>query len=332
MIHEQPTELTKLMNTQTFSTLIAVGAIATTLSLSAESANAFTINNTSAVWDNVSLSAGYTVGSNGVAADANNKIKFIDDGSNRSEVRWGSAAYGTKVVTQTGVSSWRDYIWGSTRHGRYTDSQGQQQYGYFNEFHETAYTYENQSGLGFQGINNLELEVGDIFNIGELIHFNQTIKGDGLDGKSAEISINLDFGDSELGSKTFDFALSIDETTNNKGRNNNGQACAYQTDAGKGCSDLITWDFAVNEANNFTYEDETYSLELMGFADDLAGQNLVNSFVSQEDGNNSANLFARLVKVDTTKDIPEPSSLLGLAAFGLYFAHSRKKRSEEQLA
>lgn len=320
------------MNNQRLSTSIAVSAIAATLSLAAQPASAFTINNTTATWDNVALSAGYTVGSNGVAADANNKVDFIDAGNNRSEVRWGSAAYGTEITTRKGVFSWGDYIWGNTQKGHYTNSHGQQKYGWFNEFHETVYTYENQSGLGFQGVNNLELEAGDIFNIGELIHFNQTIKGDGLDGKSAEISINLDFADSELGSRTFDFALSIDETLNNKGYNNNGRDCAYQTDAGKGCSDLIAWDFTVNEANNFSYNNETYSLELMGFADDLAGQNLVTSFVSQEEGNNSANLFARLVKVDTTQDIPEPASLLGLAAFGLYFAHSRRKRSEEQLA
>ena len=192
-------------------------------------------------------------------------------------------------------------------------------------------TYENQSGLGFQGVSDLTLEVGEVFNVGQLFHYNQTIYGSDFTGESAEFSLMLDFGDTAIGSQAFNFSMSIDETTNYKGSNNNGADCAYYTTAGLGCSDRIDWDFAVDDSSSFTYDGEEYSLELVGFADDLVNRGTVSEFISQEEANNSANLFARLVKVDTTQDIPEPASLLGLAGLGMYFARSRKKRTGEQL-
>jgi hypothetical protein len=190
-------------------------------------------------------------------------------------------------------------------------------------------TYENQSGLGFKGVSNLDITTNKIFNLGALTHFNQTIYLDGRDAKKTDFSLDLNFGDA-IGSKKFDFSFSVDETLNNTGNNNNGLACAYKTDAGKGCADKIAWDFAINENNIFeTHDNKKYALKLVGFGSDLTGQSIVRDFISQEGGNNSANLFAKLVRVDRTQDIPEPASLLGLAGLGLYFARSRKNRSEE---
>ncbi len=190
-------------------------------------------------------------------------------------------------------------------------------------------TYENQSGLGFKGVSNLDITTNKIFNIGSLTHFNQTIYMDGRDAKKADFSLDLNFGNT-IGTKKFDFAFNVDETVNNTGNNNNGLACAYKTDAGKGCADKISWDFGINESNTFqTQGNKKYALQLVGFGSDLSGSNITKNFISQEGANNSANLFARLVRVDKTRDIPEPASLLGLAGLGLYFARSRRNQSEE---
>ncbi len=190
-------------------------------------------------------------------------------------------------------------------------------------------TYENQSGLGFKGVSNLDVTTNKVFNIGALTHFNQTISLDGRDAKKADFSLDLNFANT-IGAKKFDFSFLVDETQNNTGNNNNGLNCAYQTDAGKGCADKIAWDFSINEANVFsTTDNKKYALQLVGFGSDLSGSNITKNFISQEGGNNSANLFARLVRVDKTQDIPEPASLLGLAGLGLYFARSRKNQSEE---
>ncbi|NJM98004.1 MAG: PEP-CTERM sorting domain-containing protein [Phormidesmis sp. RL_2_1] len=334
------------MKTNQFSALIYAGVVATTLGVLSQPADAFVITNTSATWDNVTVTGGGIIGSGGTAANDTNMIKFLNaDGMN--QVRWGESVYKGHYEDNWELVT-RDVQVQKTRQvrvpvynnrGKLTGYKTETQ-SYYETVKKTEWvnnkvwvapTYKNQSGLGYKGVSNLDLAVGEVFNIGTLTHFNQTIFSGNFIGTKADFSLVLDFGDVGIGSQKFDFAFSIDETRNNQGNNNNGKDCPYQTDAGKGCSDKITWDFAIDQKNSFTYNNEKYSLELVGFAQSLANQNLVNDFISQEYTDNSASLFARLVKIDTTQDIPEPTSLLGLAGLGLFFAHSRKKKSEESV-
>lgn len=332
------------MTTNNFSTLIGAGVIAVALGAAAQPASAFVITNTSASWDNATLSNGTVVGSDGVAASAANQVKFLDV-NGQSQVRWGKAYYGGHYEDKTETIT-KEVQVPKTRNVQVPiyDKKGKLK-GYETK-KETYYvtetktetvttkvwvppTYENQSGLGFKGVSNLDITTNKIFNVGALTHFNQTIYLDGRDAKKTDFSLDLDFGNT-IGAKKFDFSFAVDETLNNAGNNNNGLACAYKTDAGKGCADKISWDFAINENNIFeTHDNKKYALKLVGFGSDLTGQSIVRDFISQEGGNNSANLFAKLVRVDNTQDIPEPASLLGLAGLGLYFARSRKNRSEE---
>ena len=309
------------MNTPNFSTLIGAGIAAAAISVVAQPADAFVITNTWASWDNVSLTTGETVGSAGILPDSDNLVKFLEaDGI--SQVRWGAAVYGEEVGT--GQYRWAteaEKQAGLAQKYTYT-SNGKNKTGWIIEETKLVSTYKNQSGLGYKGAKDLNVEVGEIFNLGELTHFNQTIFANKPIGKSAEFSLNLDFGDSGLGSQNFGFAFSIDETPNKQ------EVCPYQTDVGKGCSDRITWDFSIDQSNSFTYNHEKYSLELVGFSKELSSKTIVNDFISQEGGDNSASLFARLVKVETANDIPEPASVLGIAGMGLFFVRSRKKKSE----
>lgn len=309
------------METKNFSALIGAGIVAATLGVTAQSADAFVITNTSATWDNVLQRDGTIVGSDGVAASDENLIKFLDvDGV--SQVRWGKAAYGNRAY------GWSDYYSNNNDwyYGDYINYDGNKASGYYVKDENVAKTYANQSGLGYQGVSDLNLEVDQVFNIGSLFHYNQALWKSDLTGSSAEFSLDLDFGDSSIGSQSFDFTFTVDETTNSLAE------CPYYTnDSGK-CSDKITWDFAIDEQHTFEHENETYSLELVGFGTELAGRGIVNNFISQENGDNSASLFAKIVKVDTTEEIPEPASLLGLAAFGMYFASSRKKKMAAEQA
>ncbi|MEM6450603.1 MAG: choice-of-anchor K domain-containing protein [Cyanobacteria bacterium P01_D01_bin.105] len=316
------------MNKNKISTLISASVITATLGVVSQPADAFTLVSTSASWDNVTMLSDDVVGSDGVAADDANLVNFLDaDGV--SQVRWGTGiASGTRAAHWWESRNWWSRRSYGVRWGTYTDYHGQKQSGWVKDYEYYSTNYKHQSGLGYQGVNDLEIEVGDIFNIGTLTHFNQTITGSSSTiGKSAEFSLNLDLGD-QIGVQDFDFTLSIDETLNNKGYNNNGAACAYATEAGLGCSDKINWDFALDQSNSFTHEGEEYSLELIGFADSMTNPSIVTNFISQEERNNSASIFARLVKMDRTQDIPEPASLLGLAGLSIFFARSRKKQAE----
>ena len=178
--------------------------------------------------------------------------------------------------------------------------------------------------------------MGKVFNIGTLKHYNNTIWLDGRDATKADFSLQLDFGDVGIGQQQFDFALSVEETDNQASAHDGG-VCPYQT-IGAGCSDKITWDFALNAENSFEYEGEEYTLELVGFndtADFDAGA--VTDFISQEHGTSEAHMFARLVKLgdytDETEQVPEPGMLLGLgaAAAGL-FAKARRQQDNKVVA
>ncbi len=301
------------------STLIGTSIIATTLgTVAASPVDAFVITNTSGSWDNALLSNGKVVGSNGEQAGPRNDVIFQQNGTD-AQVRWGDSVNGQ---WEKWAFNQNDYNAGyKAKKGWYTNAHGQRVHGWYN--YDYVSRYEDKSGLGFEGVSNLSISAGEIFNIGSLTHFNQTIWLNGKDAVSTDFSLDLNFSDPNIGDQTFNFAFSIDETLNS------AAVCEYQTDAGKGCSDKITWDWSIDESSSFMYNGEEYTLELMGFSERVAAASIVNEFISQEDGNNSAGLFARLIAVDDSKDIPEPASLLGLLGLSLFVVQSRQQRNSQ---
>ena len=185
-----------------------------------------------------------------------------------------------------------------------------------------------KSGLGFTGLEDLELSAGQIFNVGTLHHYNHTISSASPIGIQTDMSLTLDFDDFGIGQQTFDFELNIDETLNSASLHAGGQ-CPYLT-TGSGCSDAITWTNSIgNQA--FSVEGQDYTLELVGFADSFEDE-LVDEFVSQEQRVSSTNLYARLVQLDpqpaNVQDIPEPASLVGLGLLGAAIATRRRNSSD----
>ncbi|MEL7067715.1 MAG: THxN family PEP-CTERM protein [Cyanobacteria bacterium J06581_3] len=300
------------------SALVGTTVIAAALG-AANPAEAFVLANTKGSWDNAKISAGYTIGSDGYAARPWNDVIFQENG-NDSQVRWGDSVYGSN---ETWAYNYADRMAGHNYdYGWYTNPNGYWVEGWHH--YDYVSEYEKKSGLGFEGVSGLSIDTGDIFNVGSLTHFNQTIWTNGKIATSAELSLELDFGANSIGTQVFDFTLNIDETDNDQA------VCPYQT-SGYGCSDKITWDFAIDQESSFMYENEEYTLELIGFSEQVAASSIVNEFISNEKADNSANLFARLIKVDTTQDIPEPASILGLAGLGLFAVTSRKKRVSQLL-
>ncbi len=321
------------------STFIGTSLVASTLTLVAAPADAFTIVNTSGTFDNVTLTDGSKAGTFGEAASNSNNVLFRNvDGEN--QVRWGESYYTHKWETQweekaveVETGKWqKTYGWHLDQHGQWYRGWGWKYavtgtktvVKQIDRSHWRKTGDDDKSGLGFAGVNNLDLDIGEVFNIGSLTHYNQTIKSNVAFGVSTDFKLALDFGGA-IGAQEFNFAFSIDETANDQ------TVCPYLT-TGNGCSDQIKWDFALDQSNSFNHEGEDYTLELVGFSEQVAASSIVNDFVSQENGNNSANLFARLVKVDKTQDIPEPASLLGLAGIGLFAIQTRKKRISELMA
>lgn len=314
-------------------------ALSIAVSLSAITAvpsYAFTLSGTSASFDNARLSNGITAGRAATnnnfanyeqAASSNsddNYVEFIEI-NGVSQVRWGDGLFSNTSRNFEGGST---FTWDN---GLYVDADNN-----FRNGSHRDYTAQ-KSGLGFAGVNNVNLAVNEVFNIGTLRHYNNTIFGDGRDATKTDFSLKLDFGDIGIGQQNFDFALNIDETNNNASSHAGG-VCPYET-TGNGCSDKITWDFALNSENSFEYEGEKFTLELVGFNDTPNFEaGAVDRFISQEGGTSEANLFARIVKVDgddpseESTAVPEPGILLALGSIGLYLGKARHQTEKNVVA
>ena len=181
-----------------------------------------------------------------------------------------------------------------------------------------------KSGLGFRGVGNLDLTVGEVFNLGRLSHYNKTIWS-GTAADSADLKVDLDFG---FGKQSFDFTMNIDETPNYAGHNPGG-VCPYITTTYNGCSDSITWSNTIS-ANTFNIGNNEYKLDLVGFSDSLDVSTIQTQFISQEGMDSHAHIFAQIVAVNPLpQEVPEPMALAGLGLVGFAAARSRRSKSAE---
>lgn len=174
-----------------------------------------------------------------------------------------------------------------------------------------------QSGLGFTGVDSTDIELENVFEIGTLSHFNNVIYGNTA-ASAVNLSLGLDFA--ELGMKTFDFNLEIDETPNII-----GQCPYYSTQT---CSDKISFPTAFSP-ESFEIDGVSYTLSLVGFSYG-ADQSILSDFISQENQTSEAVLFGKITAVENIGEpdvkIPEPQNIGGFLALGLIFTNRILKR------
>jgi hypothetical protein len=164
-------------------------------------------------------------------------------------------------------------------------------------------TIDNQSGLGFTGkaAPALAFEVGEVFEIGQITHFNHEIRDNGSPTEAyLELVMNFTTPDGTA-TGTFNFTFGVDETPI------------------LGVPDIITFPNAIPE-ETMTINGQEYTLELVGFGD--SPEALINQFVSPENGlPNSTLLWGRV----TSTAVPLPGTVV-LGSIGLGFVGYLRRR------
>jgi PEP-CTERM motif len=213
---------------------------------------------------------------------------------NQSSGTWNQTVGGSEIVYQT-VANETQVRWGIPAYGVGTSQK---------------------SGLGLTGVGPSAFGLGEIFQVGQLRHFNNGIFA-GTAASAVNVSLNLNF-DNPVETQSFNLNFQIDETLNELG------SCAYFSVTP--CADKISIS-ETSLSNQFSIAGIDYTLHLLGFSL-TPGGTPINQFISQEGGTNQALLFAKVTAV-APEPVPEPatvvSSALWLLGTGLVAGRKRKK-------
>ena len=197
---------------------------------------------------------------------------------NLSSGSWNQPVGGSEIVYQT-VASETQVRWGIPFDGGGTSLK---------------------SGLGFTGVGPSTFGLGEIFQVGQLRHFNNAISG-GTAASAVNLSLFLNFDD-PVATQSFNLKLEIDETTNELG------TCAYFSITP--CADKISIS-ETSLSNQFSVAGIDYTLQLLGFSLTPGGVP-INEFISQEGDTNQALLFAKVTAAEP-EPVPEPATVAGTA-------------------
>lgn len=174
--------------------------------------------------------------------------------------------------------------------------------GYGNELQDQIRwgTAAEKSGLGFTGSAppNLNVVIGDAFEIGQLVHFNNPISM-GSELTSVDLTVDLDFLETAE-TKSFKFKLLVNETLNSTGTS-------------PADDDIISFPVSY-PTETFDIGGTSYTLQLLGFGSNASS--LPDKFQSPEGGTNDTLLWGRI-----TEPVPLPGAfllgMLGLSVAGV---------------
>jgi hypothetical protein len=150
------------------------------------------------------------------------------------------------------------------------------------------------------------------FFIGNFTHENQPIaSGTSITGVDLRINFDIIIDGTDIGFHDFFFHFAHDETPNGD------NPCAYGGNNGQGvningCADRVLISF-LNTSSTFLVDGVSYTFNLLGFSTN-GGQTISSQFLTVEQQNNTAALYATIQTRESVNQAPEPASMLLLAA------------------
>lgn len=165
------------------------------------------------------------------------------------------------------------------------------------------------SSLGFAG-TSFDNDENIAFTFGTLSYFNGTIAG-GTEANSVDLSVILNFTSPASLAESFQFDLSLINTTNTSDPN--------------ASADIVNFDNTV-PSNFFSVAGVDYTLEFLGFGL-LTGSGFVvqDSFRVLEGGSASVDLVGRITSTPGVVPVPAAVWLFGTALLGLVGYNRRRK-------
>lgn len=180
---------------------------------------------------------------------------------------------------------------------------------------------ERQSGYTFESSETpFEVEDGKSFVLGTFTHLNFPITGVLLEAADLAVEFAI-AGVDKMINATFSF--NHFETNNGLARCANGQSQGVGVNV-NGCADNVQASLNKAQSEVFELDGQTYQLDISGFQ--YEGE-LLESFWTQEDRANSAELVAVFNVITPVSEVPLPASgLLLLGGFGALVLKKRQSK------
>jgi uncharacterized repeat protein (TIGR01451 family) len=171
-----------------------------------------------------------------------------------------------------------------------TTDENQVRYGDNNQWGGCPSDLNLQSGFGYDGAEGLVVTPGEVFLLGEFTHYNRPIiVYDNF--THVDLTVGLNFIDPVI-NNTLKYTMQLDETTNS-------EPCAYP--GATVCPDKVDFNDTIPDEIFGPIDGKYYKLQIVGFSPGTANTcryvpgETINQFYTEEDQENNACLFARML-------------------------------------
>ena len=152
----------------------------------------------------------------------------------------------------------------------------------------------SQSGFGFVPATIGTISDGVVFKLGTFTHYNHPIVANNK-FNSIDLRITLNIVGANPASTAYTYTQYLDETTNSGYCN----GCTYSP-CSSPCPDKVYWN-NLGSSTTFTGSDgKVYTLEILGFADCSSPGTPISQFITQENANNVACIYAKITECIVT--------------------------------